>query len=59
MVIVSAAARKNIILENVTEARIGEITRNWFKYARDRDGEGKDERLPPNLERRFGHVFLR
>ena len=43
MVIVSAAARKNIILENVTEARIGEITRDWFKYARDRD-EGRKRR---------------
>ena len=25
------------MFENATNARIGEITKDWFKYARDRD----------------------
>jgi len=38
---VAAAVRKNAVLDNPTESRIGEITRDWFKYARDRDGGRK------------------
>ena len=26
------------MFENATDARIGEITKDWFKYAKNRDG---------------------
>ena len=26
------------MFENATDASIGEITKDWFKYARDKDG---------------------
>ena len=33
--------KKNTIFENATDARTSEITKDWFKYARDRDGGGR------------------
>ena len=49
--VVAAAVRKNTMLENSTECRIGEITRDWFKYDRNRE-EGKGEKVKTSLKKK-------